>query len=56
MVACQRDVVVFRNGDAQALRRVWTLLQWDIVRDVTPEANDVRTLVARHVNHRSPSG
>jgi hypothetical protein len=37
------DVVVFRNGDPRALRKVCTQLQWDIVSDVTPEPNDPKT-------------
>jgi hypothetical protein len=37
------DVVVFRNGDARALRRLCTQLRWDIVSDVAPEGNDQRT-------------
>jgi hypothetical protein len=34
------DFVIFRNGDANALRRVCRLLRWEVVSDTTPEAND----------------
>ena len=37
------DVVVFRNGDPQALRKLCLQLRWDIVSDVMPEPDDPNT-------------
>jgi hypothetical protein len=37
------DVIVFRNGDPQALRKLCLQLRWDVVSDVMPEPNDPKT-------------
>ena len=34
------DFVIFRNGDANALRRLCRLLRWEVISDTIPEAND----------------
>jgi hypothetical protein len=35
------DVIVFRNGDADALRKVCRSLRWEIVSDTTVSASDL---------------
>jgi len=37
------DVVVFRNCNSQALRKLCLQLRWDIISDVMPEPNDPQT-------------
>jgi hypothetical protein len=35
------DIVVFRNNEASALRRVCHSLRWEIVSDTVPDPNDL---------------
>ena len=37
------DIVVFRNNEASALRRVCHSLRWEIVSDTVPDPNDLAT-------------
>jgi hypothetical protein len=38
------DVIVFRHGNAGALRKVCTQLKWFIIEDVVPDLDDPNTL------------
>jgi hypothetical protein len=35
------DIIVFRHSEANALRRACNSLRWEIVRDTTPDPNDL---------------
>jgi len=42
VVAFEPDnIIVFRHGEANALRKVCNSLRWEIVKDTTPDPNDL---------------